>query len=90
MAKRPNRKKTDLASLEEIEETVKEVTGAGTQNDKHAGGRPPFKVKRVPLTTSLTEENKRNLLIYAALKGVSLADVLNEMIEDFFKENPVR
>lgn len=88
MAKRPQRKKSDLASLEEINETIKEVTGI--EPLKHAGGRPPLKVKRVPLTTSLTENNKRDLLILAALKGISLADVLNEMIEDYLKNNPIK
>jgi len=55
---------------------------------KQVGGRKPLKVKRVPLTTSLTEENKMFLGILAAKRGVRLADVLNEILEEYFNDNP--
>lgn len=91
MAKRPVRKKVvkaDLPDIEEINETIKEVVTG--ESEKHAGGRPPLKIKRVPLTTSLTEQNKMNLGILASMKGIRLADVLNDILEEYFKNNSLR
>ena len=98
MAKRPNKVKRDyskllntketkpLPSLDEVKSGIAKITGASTDEpvEKKGKGRKPLAVKRVPLTTSLTEQNKQQLRIFAAHKGVRISDALNEILETYF------
>lgn len=97
MAKRPNKVKRDyskllntkeskpLPSLDEVKNGIAKITGATEEPlEKKGKGRKPLAVKRVPLTTSLTEKNKQQLRIFAARKGVRISDALNEILEVYF------
>lgn len=100
MAKRPNKVKRDyskllntkeskpLPSLDEVKSGIAKITGTEKEPvEKKNRGRKPLPVKRVPLTTSLTESNKQKLRIFAARKGVRISDALNEILETYFLNN---
>lgn len=70
-----SKKKGNLPSKEEIDETIKEA-----KNPK----KEEKKVKRIPFTTALTPKN-RAMLESAAYEGKeSIADILNKAIGHYF------
>ena len=78
-----------LPSSDELRAKVKQLTEEDSGGSPGKTGRPPLQERRVALTTSLTEQNKMDLSILAAKKGVRLADVLNEILSEYFKNNPL-
>ncbi len=85
--------KVPLPSPEEVEKRIlktnvtppKIESNQKPGQEKSKGGRKPLEVKRVALTTSLTESNKTKLRILAAQRGKRLSDVLNDILENYFK-----
>lgn len=50
-------------------------------------GRKPLEVKRVPYTTSITEDHKFQLKYHAMRTGLRPSDMLNLILEQYFKSH---
>lgn len=50
-------------------------------------GRKPLEVKRVPYTTSITEDHKFRLKYHAMRTGLRPSDMLNLILEQYFKSH---
>jgi hypothetical protein len=55
------------------------------EQGKKKRGRPKLKEARVPFTTSLVAKNKGKLEVLSSVRGQRKADVLNEILDYYFK-----
>ncbi len=74
------KKNARLAELEKMQNEVANST-KGRKSLVESG-----KEERVPFTTSVTRQNRERLAIYAAKKGIRIADVLDEILNTFFTD----
>ena len=88
-----NIKSTDnaqsLPSPEEVNKVIAKVTGK--EEVKSEQVQKSNVVKRVPLTTAITPENRARLEVTGINDELSVADVLNEALDHYFENvNPVK
>lgn len=74
------KKNARLAALEEMTAEVSNTT-KGRKTLVESG-----KEERVPFTTSITRQNREKLGVYSAKKGQRIADILDDILNDFFAD----
>ncbi len=79
----------ELPSAQDVNKQVAKLTDRNTEISvsKSNRGRKPLQVKRVPYTTSITEEHKFKLKFHAMKNGVRPSDMLHVILEEFFLDN---
>lgn len=79
----------NLPSAKDVNEQVAKLADKEVpQTIKSNRGRKPLGVKRVPYTTSVTEEHKFKLKFHAMKNGIRPSDMLHVILEEFFLDNP--
>lgn len=90
---------SDLPSIEDVDKQVAKLTHkdntvpAPKSTSKSVPkvstktkGRKPLEVKKIPYTTAITEENKFKLKYHAMKKGIRPSDMLDQILNYYFKK----
>lgn len=73
----------EITATEDEKATAENTETAAPKSNR---GRKPLEVKRVPYTTSLTEEHKFQLKYHAMRRGIRPSDMLHNILEKYFRE----